>query len=88
MSDRTPKEQTMDNNRPVKQTGTLDALNQFGIEFEGLVPLEDGWAIGLHCLVCKHHWITMRARVEFEHEATQCPKSQTSKKHQHKGDKK
>ena len=23
--------------RPVKQTGTLDALNQFGIEFEGLV---------------------------------------------------
>ena len=79
----------MDNNRPVKQTGTLDALNQFGIEFEGLLPSDDGWAIGLHCLICKHRWTTMRTRVEFEHEATQCPKSQTSKRHQSaKGDKK
>jgi hypothetical protein len=30
----------------------------------------------------------MRTRVEFEHEATECPKAQTSKKHLAKGDKK
>ena len=72
----------MDNNRPVKQTGTLDALDQFGIEFEGLVPSEDGWAIALHCIVCNHRWVTMRTKLEFEREATECPKSQTSKKHQ------
>lgn len=71
----------MDNNRPVKQTGTLDALDQFGVEFEGLVPSDDGWALALHCIVCNHRWTAMRTRVEFEHEATQCPKSQTSKKH-------
>ena len=72
----------MDNNRPVKQTGTLDALNQFDIEFEGLVPSEDGWAIGLRCIVCNHRWITMRTKLEFEREATECPKAQTSKRHQ------
>ena len=67
--------------RPVKQTGTLDALNQFGIEFEGLVPSEHGWAIGLHCVICHHRWTTMRTNLAFEREATECPKSQTSKKH-------
>ena len=74
----------MDNNRPVKQTGTLDALDRFGIEFEGLVPSENGWAVGLRCVVCNHRWTTMRTRVEFEHEATECPKAATSKKHQAK----
>jgi DNA-binding transcriptional LysR family regulator len=61
---------------------------QFGIEFEGVVPTEEGWAIALHCIVCKHRWTTMRTRLEFEREATECPKAQTSKKHQPKGDKK
>src|SRR6185503_3487105 len=33
------KESAMDN--PVKQSGTLDDLNQFGIAFEGLIPTMD-----------------------------------------------
>ncbi|MBV8880178.1 MAG: hypothetical protein JO332_09460 [Planctomycetaceae bacterium] len=67
--------------RPVKQTGTLDALDRFGVEFEGLVPGDQGWMIGLRCFVCNHRWTTSRTRMDFEREATECPKSQTSKKH-------
>ena len=69
----------MDN--PVKQTGTLDGLDQFGIAFEGLIPTMDGWAIGFRCVTCEHVWAVMRSDADFQKEATQCPRIATSKKH-------
>ena len=66
---------------PVKQSGTLDALDQFGIAFEGLIPTMDGWAIGFRCLTCDHVWTAMRSDADFQKEATQCPRVATSKKH-------
>ena len=73
----------MDN--PVKQSGTLDNLNQFGIAFEGLVHTMDGWAIGFRCGICGHVWSAMRTSADFQKEATGCPKAHTSKKHTGKG---
>ena len=70
----------MDN--PVKQSGTLDALDRFGISFEGLVPSEDGWALGFRCETCGAVWSAMRTSADFQKEATECPKALTSKKHQ------
>ena len=69
----------MDN--PVKQSGTLDGLDQFGIAFEGLIPTMDGWAIGFRCLTCEHVWTAMRSEADFQKAATQCPRAATSKKH-------
>jgi hypothetical protein len=69
----------MDN--PVKQTGTLDSLDQFGITFEGLIPTEAGWAIGFRCGTCGALWTAMRSSETFQKEATECPRAQTSKKH-------
>ena len=66
---------------PVKQSGTLDALDQFGIAFEGLIPTMDGWAIGLRCLTCDHVWTAQRSGADFRKEATHCPRTATSKKH-------
>ena len=76
----------MDN--PVKQSGTLDDLNQFGIAFEGLIPTMDGWAIGVRCLTCDHVWTAMRSDADFQKSATQCPRVSTSKKHAPKTGKK
>jgi hypothetical protein len=73
----------MDN--PVKQSGTLDALDQFGITFEGLVPSEAGWALGFRCQTCGEIWIAMRSGPDFQKEATTCPKALTAKKHLGKG---
>ena len=75
----------MDN--PVKQTGTLDSLDQFGIAFEGLIPTMEGWAIGFRCLTCDHVWTAVRGDAGFQKEATQCPRLTTSKKHAAKGKK-
>jgi hypothetical protein len=69
----------MDN--PVKQTGTLDSLDQFGITFEGLIPTEAGWALGFRCGTCGALWTAARSSETFQKEATECPKAQTSKKH-------
>ncbi len=69
----------MDN--PVKQSGTLDALDRFGIEFEGLIPIQEAWALGFRCTTCGHRWSSMRANPDFQKEATECPKALTSKKH-------
>jgi hypothetical protein len=69
----------MDN--PVKQSGTLDSLDRFGIAFEGLIPTMDGWAIGLRCLTCDHVWTAQRGDADFQKEATTCPRAGTSKKH-------
>ena len=69
----------MDN--PVKQSGTLDSLDQFGIAFEGLIPTMDGWAIGFRCLTCEHVWTAMRSGADFQKEATLCPRATTHKKH-------
>ena len=69
----------MDN--PVRQSGTLDSLDQFGIAFEGLIPTMDGWAVGLRCLTCEHVWTAQRSSADFQKEATQCPRLATSKKH-------
>lgn len=66
---------------PVKQTGSLDAIDQFGISFEGLVPTEMGWALGFRCETCGEIWATMRSSADFQKEATVCPKATTSKKH-------
>ena len=74
--------------KPVKQSGTLDYLDEFGIEFEGLAPSEEGWLICLRCSVCGHPWSSVRTSPEFEKEATECPKAHTSKKHTGKGPKK
>lgn len=63
---------------PVKQSGTLDALDRFGIAFEGLVPTMDGWAIGFRCVTCGHVWSAMRSDADFLKEATECPRA---KKH-------
>lgn len=73
----------MDN--PVKQSGTLDSLDRFGIAFEGLIPTMDGWSIGFRCETCGHRWTAMRSSADFQKEATACPKAQTSKKHLAKG---
>jgi hypothetical protein len=73
----------MDN--PVRQSGTLDALDRFGIVFEGLVPTPGGWTLGFRCVTCGHVWTAMRSSAEFRKEATECPKAQTSKKHIGKG---
>jgi hypothetical protein len=70
---------------PVRQSGTLDNLDQFGIAFEGLVPTPEGWALGFRCVMCGHVWALMRSSAEFQKEATECPKAQTSKKHTGKG---
>ena len=69
----------MDN--PVKQSGTLDSLDQFGIAFEGLIPTMEGWAIGFRCLTCGHVWTAMRSDADFQKAATHCPRVATSKKH-------
>ena len=42
--------------KPVKQVGTLDYLSEFGVEFMGLAPVEHGWTLLLHCVVCGHTW--------------------------------
>lgn len=73
----------MDN--PVRQSGTLDGLDQFAITFEGLIPSPDGWALGFRCETCGHEWSTMRSSPDFQKEATECPKALTSKKHARKG---
>ncbi|MBI3855861.1 MAG: hypothetical protein HY293_09250 [Planctomycetes bacterium] len=70
---------------PVKQSGSLDALDQFGISFEGLMPTMDGWAIGLRCQTCGYGWNVVRSSTDFQKEATGCPKAATSKKHAAKG---
>jgi hypothetical protein len=69
---------------PVKQTGSLDAIDQFGIVFEGLVPTEMGWALGFRCETCGALWTAQRSSADFQKEATECPKASTSKKHQAK----
>lgn len=66
---------------PVKPFGTLDYLDQFGIEFQGLVPTPEGPALAFRCETCGHTWSLMRSNPEFQKEATECPKAQTSKKH-------
>lgn len=66
---------------PVKAVGTLDYLDQFGIVFEGLIPTPEGPALGLRCTICGHAWVVFRASSEFPKNATECPKSHTSKKH-------
>jgi len=73
---------------PVKQSGTLDALDVFGIAFEGLIPTMDGWAIGFRCLTCDHVWTAIRSDAGFRKEATTCPRVSTSKKHAGKPGKK
>ena len=73
----------MDN--PVKQSGTLDCLDRFGITFEGLIPTQEGWSLGFRCGTCGHLWTAMRSSAEFQKEATECPKALTSKKHLPKG---
>ncbi len=70
----------MDN--PVKQSGTLDGLDHFGITFEGLIPSQDGWEIGFRCATCGALWTAKRSSPDFQKEATECPKALTSKKHQ------
>lgn len=72
----------MDN--PVKQSGTLDGLDRFGITFEGLIPMQDGWALGFRCGTCGALWTASRSSQDFQKEATECPKAATSKKHQPK----
>jgi hypothetical protein len=74
--------------RPVKQSGTLDNLSQFAIEFDGLVPSEEGWLICLRCSTCGHQWTAARTSPEFEKEATECPQALTAKKHTGKSPKK
>ena len=76
----------MDN--PVKQSGTLDSLDRFGITFEGLIPTEEGWALGFRCETCGALWTSTRSSSDFQKEATECPKAQTSKKHQPRDKKK
>jgi hypothetical protein len=72
----------MDN--PVKQSGTLDCLDRFGITFEGLIPTQEGWALGFRCETCGALWVAARSSSDFQKEATECPKAATSKKHQAK----
>jgi hypothetical protein len=72
----------MDN--PVKQSGSLDGLDRFGISFEGLIPTQDGWALGFRCETCGALWASQRSSAGFQREATECPKAATSKKHQPK----
>jgi hypothetical protein len=67
---------------PVKQSGTLDALDRFGITFEGLIPMQDGWELGFRCETCGALWTSKRSSPDFQKEATECPKALTSKKHQ------
>ena len=66
---------------PVKQTGTLDALDQFDVTFEGVIPTQEGWALGFRCAICGALWTAVRSSADFQKEATTCPKAQTSKKH-------
>ena len=72
----------MDN--PVKQSGTLDSLDQFGITFEGLIPGQEGWELGFRCETCGALWTAKRSSPDFQKEATECPKAATSKRHQGK----
>ncbi len=74
--------------KPVSQTGTLDYLNEFGVEFMGIAPVEHGFTILLRCVVCGHTWDAQRSSPDFEKEATECPKAATSKKHAPKAPKK
>jgi len=72
----------MDN--PVKQSGTLDSLDRFGVTFEGLIPSQEGWVLGFRCETCGALWTAARSSPDFQKEATECPKASTSKKHQAK----
>lgn len=68
--------------KPAKLKGTLDDLDQFGVEFIAVAPLEDGnAAIGLRCSTCGYQWLAVRASESFDKDVSECPKAGTSKKH-------